>query len=148
MADESASEPSQNGDAGQVPLVHETDDVVAIEVSKGVFLRELTGRTAAGSAQTEQSSIAHFRLEPGCGSAWSHNKLGEESFFVLSGTGTVWIGNKAQPVKAGSFIVIPADCVRSIRAAESEALEYYALTTPAWSTDDDVHVPAPDGSPV
>ena len=59
----------------------------------------------------------------------------------------VWTGSKSQPVKPGSFILIPASTVRSIRASSTEALEFYAITTPAWSCDDDVHTNAPRGAP-
>ena len=76
-----------------------------------------------------------FRLEPGCASAWSHNKVGEESFFVLRGRGEVWLGNKAHVVRPGSFVLIPPSVVRSIRASKGEALEYYA-TLHDLTTDD------------
>ncbi len=33
------------------------------------------------------------------------------------------------------------------RASSTEALEFYAITTPAWSSDDDVHTDAPRGAP-
>lgn len=123
--------------------VTETADVPVVPIAEGVTVRELIGRTSAGSARTTQASIALFHLDPGKASAWSHNKVGEESFLVLKGTGTVWIGNTSQPVRAGSFIVIPADHIRSIRASAKEPLEFYALTTPAWSKEDDVLAPAP-----
>ena len=32
-------------------------------------------------------------------------------------------------------------------ASSTEALEFYAITTPAWSSDDDVHTSAPAGAP-
>lgn len=143
----SAPGSKSESDVRSPPRVARLDETTAVTVSDGVTLRELTGRKAGGSSQTLQSSVAHFRLEPGRASAWSHNKVGEESFFILSGSGTVWIGAQPQPVTAGSFVVIPAELVRSVRASETEALEYFALTTPAWSIEDDVHVPAPAGAP-
>jgi mannose-6-phosphate isomerase-like protein (cupin superfamily) len=123
------------------------DDLHVITVSPGVQLRELTGRSATAGAKTDQGSVALFHLEPGRASAWSYNKLGEESFFVLKGRGEVWTGSKSQAVRAGSFILIPPSVVRSIRAAKDEALEFYAVTTPAWSSEDDVLTTAPDGAP-
>jgi mannose-6-phosphate isomerase-like protein (cupin superfamily) len=128
-----------------VPVLH-PDDIPLITVSPGVQLKELTGRSAVKGAKSDQASVAFFRLAPGCGSAWSHNKVGEESFFVLKGRGEVWTGNRAQPVRAGSFILIPPGVVRSIRASKGEELEYYAVTTPAWSSDEDVLDPAPKGT--
>ena len=123
------------------------DDIPLITVSPGVQLKELTGRSAVPGAQTNQASVALFRLEPGRASAWSHNKVGEESFFVLKGHGEVWTGNKAHAVRPGSFILIPPSVVRSIRASKGEALEFYAITTPAWTRDDDVLTTAPEGAP-
>jgi mannose-6-phosphate isomerase-like protein (cupin superfamily) len=132
---------------GESAQVRHPDDIPLITVSPGVQLKELTGRSATKGARTDQASVALFQLAPGRASAWSHNKVGEESFFVLKGHGEVWTGNRAQPVRPGSFILIPPGVVRSIRASKDEALEFYAITTPAWSSDDDVHVAAPDGAP-
>ncbi|WP_201313216.1 hypothetical protein [Dyella sp. EPa41] len=41
----------------------------------------------------------------------------------------------------------PHAVVRSIRASKGETLKFYAITTPAWSKEDDVLVPAPGGAP-
>jgi mannose-6-phosphate isomerase-like protein (cupin superfamily) len=127
------------------PAVMETGEVRAVTVSPGVILKELTGRTAAGSARSERCSVAFFHLEPGRSSAWSFNKIAEESFFILKGHGKVWTGNHGQAVGPGAFIVVPPKVVRSVRASEGEALEFYAVTSPAWSPQDDFMAPAPAG---
>ncbi len=133
-------------DAQTAPVLH-PDQVPTTTVAPGVLLKELTGRSAAPGAKSTQASVAFFHLEPGHASAWSYNKVGEESFFVLKGHGAVWTGHKSQPVRPGSFILIPASTVRSIRASRDEALEFYAITTPAWSSADDVATTAPSGAP-
>jgi len=125
------------------PTVRETTDVKPITVSPGVILRELTGRTAAGPMRSEKCSVAFFHLEPGHASAWSFNKIAEESFFILKGHGSVWTGDTRHAVKPGSFILVPPNVVRSVRASEGEALEFYAVTSPAWSPDDDFMGKAP-----
>ena len=132
--------------AEQARVLH-PDEQPAIVVSPGVILKELTGRSAQETARTPRCSVAWFHLEPGKASAWSYNKVGEESFFVLKGQGEVWTGNRAQAVRAGSFILIPAGVVRSIRASKGAALEYYAITAPAWTQDDDVLTTTPAGAP-
>jgi mannose-6-phosphate isomerase-like protein (cupin superfamily) len=132
--------------AQTAPALH-PDSIATTTVSPGVLLKELTGRTSQPGARSTQASVAFFHLEPGRASAWSYNKVGEESFFVLKGHGTVWTGSTSQAVRPGSFILIPASTVRSIRASSTEALEFYAITTPAWSSDDDVHTSAPAGAP-
>jgi mannose-6-phosphate isomerase-like protein (cupin superfamily) len=127
------------------PAVQKTQDVPIVQSGPGVSFQELTGRGAHGSSRTVHSSVALFHLAPGRRSQWSHNKIGEESFFVLAGHGTVWIGAAAQPVGPGSFVVVPPDRIRSVQAGAGETLDYYALTTPAWSAEDDVQVAAPAG---
>ncbi|WP_432380384.1 cupin domain-containing protein [Duganella sp. P38] len=133
--------------AQDLPPVLHADSLPVITAAPGVTLRELSGRTAPDGARSDKVSVALFRLEAGKASPWSHNKLGEESFFVLSGEGEVWTDGKAQPVKAGSYIVIQASTVRSIRASKGVPLEFYAITAPAWSKDDDVLTTAPAGAP-
>lgn len=134
------------GSAVAAPVI-DPQDLPAVTVSPGVTLKELTGRSAVPGARSKQASVAWFRLEPGAASAWSRNKVGEESFFVLSGHGEVWTGGRSQAVAPGSFVLIPAATVRSIRASKGEVLEFYAITTPAWTSEDDVHVAPPKGAP-
>jgi mannose-6-phosphate isomerase-like protein (cupin superfamily) len=123
------------------------DDTPVITVSPGVVLRELIGRSGKPGAKTDQASVALFHLDAGRASAWSYNKVGEESFLVLKGRGEVWMGNRAHAVRAGSFILVSPSVVRSVRASQGEALEFYAITTPAWTSADDVLTTAPAGAP-
>ncbi len=131
----------------QTSIVSHPEDVPAITVSPGVILKELTGRTAAGSNRSERNSVAFFHLDPGCASAWSYNKMGEESFFILRGHGEIWTGDHAQSVGMGSFVLVLPGVVRSVRASKDEAMEFYAVTAPAWSKEDDVLTNAPTGAP-
>jgi mannose-6-phosphate isomerase-like protein (cupin superfamily) len=133
--------------AAQSASVVHPDDLHTVTVSPGVQLKELTGRSAEAGSRTDQASVAWFHLEPGRASAWSYNKVGEESFFVLKGHGEVWTGGRSQAVRPGSFILIPPSVVRSIRASKDESLEFYAITTPAWSSEDDVLTTAPEKAP-
>jgi mannose-6-phosphate isomerase-like protein (cupin superfamily) len=123
------------------------DDVPLLMVSPGVELKELIGRGGKPGAKTDQASVALFHLNAGCASAWSYNKMAEESFLVLRGHGKVWVGNRAHAVRPGSFILVPPGVVRSVRAGKGTALEFYAITTPAWTSADDVLTTAPAGAP-
>jgi predicted cupin superfamily sugar epimerase/mannose-6-phosphate isomerase-like protein (cupin superfamily) len=101
-------------------------------------LLEIVGRTA--SAHSERVSVAFFRLQPGAASALSYNHEGEEIFIVSSGRGGVLRGTARTPVSRGSVIYVEPSTVRSVKADEREVLEFYAVTAPAWSPEDDVHV--------
>ena len=133
--------------AAETATVRHPDELPPIAVSPGVILKELTGRSATGPMKSDRCSVAYFVLEPGRASAWSFNKVGEESFFILNGHGEVWTGGEAHAVRPGSFILVPATVVRSVRASQGETLEFYAVTAPAWSSDDDVITTAPVGAP-
>jgi mannose-6-phosphate isomerase-like protein (cupin superfamily) len=133
--------------AQDLPSVIDANSLPVITSAPGVSLRELTGRTAPAGARSDKVSVALFHLEPGKASAWSHNKQGEESFFVLKGTGEVWTDGKVQTIGPGSYIVIQPATVRSIRASKGVPLDFYAITSPAWSSDDDVLTSAPAGAP-
>lgn len=138
---------SDNALAGDAANVISPGKLPFVQVSEGVRLKELTGRAAPAGAKSTLGSVALFELDPGHASAWSHNKVGEESFFILEGHGEVWTDNTAHAVGPGDYILIPPAVVRSIRASKGETLKFYAITTPAWSKDDDVLVPAPEGAP-
>jgi predicted cupin superfamily sugar epimerase/mannose-6-phosphate isomerase-like protein (cupin superfamily) len=101
-------------------------------------LQEIVGRTAA--EHSERVSVAFFRLQPGAASALSYNHEGEEIFIISGGHGSVLRDGKRIPVTRGSVIDVEASQVRSVRADEQAVLEFYAITAPAWSPSDDVHV--------
>jgi predicted cupin superfamily sugar epimerase/mannose-6-phosphate isomerase-like protein (cupin superfamily) len=101
-------------------------------------LQEIVGRTAA--SHSDRVSIAFFRLQPGAGSALSYNHVGEEIFIISGGHGGVLRGGVRTAVARGSVVYVEPSTVRSVRADAGEVLEFYAVTAPAWSPDDDVHV--------
>ena len=101
-------------------------------------LQEIVGRTAA--AHSERVSVAFFRLQPGAASALSYNHVGEEIFIISAGRGGVLMGAKRTAVSRGSVVYVDPSTPRSVRADAGEVLEFYAVTAPAWSPEDDVHV--------
>jgi predicted cupin superfamily sugar epimerase/mannose-6-phosphate isomerase-like protein (cupin superfamily) len=101
-------------------------------------LQEIVGRTA--KEHSERVSVAFFRLQPGAGSALSYNHEGEEIFIIVSGHGGVIRGSECLPVGPGSVVNLEPSAHRSVRADAGEVVEFYAVTAPAWSPQDDVHV--------
>jgi hypothetical protein len=121
------------------PAVFGPESVEKITVAPGVELRELTGRLAR--AKTSDYSIARFTLAPGKGTGTSYNKVGEEVFLILSGTGTVVVGAEAAPVSAGMVVVLKPQVRHSLTAAAGSTLVFDAITVPAFSPDDYVRLP-------
>ena len=129
------------------PLVQQQSELALLEVAAGVELRQLIGPQAPATARTDRGSMTRFRLAPGAASPWSFSRKGEEVFMIIKGTGQVWIGERAQAIGPGSYILVPPGMVRSVQAGTKEALEFYALTMPAWHPDSDVLVADPRTQP-
>ena len=138
-----AAQPVAGAETGDhppaTPAVFSPDSVAPITVAPGLSLRELTGRLAR--SKTNDYSIARFTLAPGKGTGTSYNKVGEEVFLIISGKGTVVVGTESSPVSAGMVVVLKPLVKHSLTAAADSALEFDAITIPAFSPDDYVLVP-------
>lgn len=72
-----------------------------------------------------------LNTQPGgaVGSAHKHDHS-EHSWFVLSGTGTVTIGDEAFRVEPNTTVFIPPDTMHSIEADEGSELTYVVIYSP------------------
>lgn len=129
------------------PVAQQQSDLALLTIAPGIELRQLVGPEAPIEARTERGSITRFRLAPGAASPWSYSRQSEEVFMVVRGSGSVWIGERAQSVSPGSYILVPPGMVRSVQAGTREPLEFYAITMPAWHPDSDVLVADPRVQP-
>ena len=125
--------------AAVLPTVFTPESIAAIAVAPGVDLRELVGRVS--KAKSEQLSVARFVLAAGKGTGSSHTKVAEEIFLIISGRGTVVVSGEESPVHAGSVVLLKPGVSHSLTAAADSALEFYAITSPAFSPDDYVAEP-------
>jgi predicted cupin superfamily sugar epimerase/mannose-6-phosphate isomerase-like protein (cupin superfamily) len=120
------------------PTVFMPEAMASITMAPGMTLRELIGRV--GHGKTERTSIARFALEPGKGTGMSYCKVGEEYFLIISGRGTAVVEGESTTVQAGSVVLLRPGVKHSLTAAADYALEFYAITTPAFSPEDYVPV--------
>lgn len=122
------------------PTVFSPEAVAAIEIAPGVVLKELIGRVAA--AKSSDYSVARFTLAPGKSTGTSYNKIGEEIFLIIAGRGTAVVGQESTPVSAGSVVIMKPGVHHSLSNAvgETDRLDFYAITFPAFSPDDYVRV--------
>jgi predicted cupin superfamily sugar epimerase/quercetin dioxygenase-like cupin family protein len=123
------------------PQVGSVDTTGIIQGAPGVAFKELLGRAAA--VHSTRMSVALFTLDPGHASPLSYTHDGEETFLITAGEGTVQLGDRAVPVKAGSIVLVPPLMPRSVIAGAGGTLTFYALTSPAWHASDDTIVSAP-----
>jgi mannose-6-phosphate isomerase-like protein (cupin superfamily) len=60
----------------------------------------------------------------------------DETYFILSGTGTVTLGQETHPLRPGSVAVIPAGVPHSLETSAGEELEVVIFGTPPMAMDD------------
>lgn len=103
----------------------------------GEIVREYMGNAAGG---TQKHSLAHITLPQGKASLKHYHPVAEESYFILSGTGRVALGEETTPVKAGDAVAIPANVIHQIFNDGEEDLSFLAVCVPAWTPDCSVFV--------
>jgi len=81
-------------------------------------------------------SIARARIEVGVTTAWHRLKETVESFYILSGTGVIEIGEeKSFKIKSGDCIRIPPHTAQRIHNDGTEDLMFLCFCTPAFSDE-------------
>jgi quercetin dioxygenase-like cupin family protein len=58
-------------------------------------------------------------------------------YYVLSGTGTITLGQETHPLRPGSVAVIPAGVPHSLAAEPGQELEFVIFGTPPMTMDDE-----------
>jgi len=107
-----------------------------MDFSHGARFGGLRKRLAAGSGSKE-IGCSWFELPPGRQNFPRHYHFGnEEAFFILSGTGTLRIGEEAIPIGAGDYIACPPGeaSAHAILNTGTEPLSYLGIST-AHGTD-------------
>ncbi len=61
----------------------------------------------------------------------------DETYYFLSGIGTMTLDKKTYPVRPGTVAVIPAKTVHSLMSDSKDPLEFIIFGTPPMSIEDD-----------
>jgi len=81
-------------------------------------------------------SLAHGRLAAGQRSKW-HVLTSSEVYYFIAGTGTLWIGDVAYPVEAGSLMYVPPNTKQSLTNTGTADVEFLCVVDPAWRMEDE-----------
>lgn len=114
------------------PLVHYRDETPPIYCPYGEVQRIVTGG-AGGVANVHVVRVT-------AGGRHLHSGY-DETYYVLSGSGTITIGERTWPLRPGAVSVIPRNHPHELRAAEGETLEFVIFGTPAMDAADPRFVP-------
>ena len=108
------------------PLVHHRDQTPPLDCPFGHVQRIVTGGEG-GVANVHVVKITK-------GTPHLHQSY-DEVYYVLSGMGTITLGEETHPLRPGSVAVIPAGVLHSLEAASGQELEFVIFGTPPMSID-------------
>lgn len=97
----------------------------------GLFINELQGKSTGSDAVSV--ALEEF-VQGGKSQAHVHDKS-EEYQVILSGRGTLFIGNQSRTVTVGDLIKIPAGKTHRTLNEDPETLTLYCLVAPAWTIE-------------
>ena len=110
------------------PLVRYRDQTEPIDCPFGQVQRVVTGGDGG------VANVHIVRVTQGT----THVHEGyDEVYYVLSGTGTITLGEETHPLRPGTVAVIPAGIPHSLVADDGETLEFIIFGTPPMSIEDD-----------
>ena len=110
------------------PLVRHRDETPPADWPLGTMQRIVTGGEG-GIANVHVARVTR---------GLPHVHAGhDEVYFVLSGTGTIILGQATPPLRPGSVVVIPADVVHSLEADPGLEWEFVIFETPLVPIDDE-----------
>jgi mannose-6-phosphate isomerase-like protein (cupin superfamily) len=112
----------------QQPLVRHRDETQPIDCPFGHVQRIVTGGEG-GVANVHVVKITK-------GTPHLHEGY-DETYFVLSGTGTITLDQETHPLRPGTVAVIPAGMLHSLEASAGSELEFVIFGTPPMRIDDE-----------
>ena len=110
------------------PLVRHRDQTSSIDCPFGHVQRIVTGGEG-GVANVHVVKITK-------GAPHVHTGY-DEVYYLLSGTGTITLGEDVHPLRPGTVVVIPAGVSHSLEADPGEELEFIIFGIPPMAMDDD-----------
>ena len=111
--------------------LQECEEIVAGDNS---ILRELLNPLKEDIAI--RYSLAHTRVRSGEITS-AHRLKSAEVYYIVAGTGEMYVDDEREEVSAGKAIYIPPDSVQRIRNIGKDDLIFLCIVDPAWKPEDE-----------
>jgi mannose-6-phosphate isomerase-like protein (cupin superfamily) len=114
-------------------LIVNLENAAVIETPHGSQLRPLIDRT---TSTVSQCSLAEETLPPGSTVSRHHHEVIEEIYFIVSGTGSLRMGEEERAVRKGDAIFIPRMTPHELTNTGSEPMRIMLVCGPAYFRED------------
>lgn len=98
--------------------------------ARGAFQSKI--RFLGRQAGSQKLGCSFYEVQPGCAAFPFHwHSANEEAIIILSGEGTLRLGEESIPVHAGDYLALPAGTKtpHQLRNTGSDPLRYYCIST-------------------
>lgn len=65
-----------------------------------------------------------------------HHNQSDEIYFILSGNGSVYVGNRRYTIKKGSLVYVPKTVVHALESSVTKDLNLMCISTPGYRDED------------
>ena len=114
------------------PIVRYLDQTGAVDCPYGNVKRVVTG------GEYPQANVHVVSVTKG---GEHYHEAYDEVYYLLSGSGRIWLGGEEHPLRPGAVVTIPAGLVHSLKANEGEELTFIIFGMPGMSADDPRFIP-------
>ena len=115
-------------------FIRDLQDCEEFIAGDGTILREVLHPEKADIML--RYSLAHATVKPGQESV-PHRLRTSEVYYILEGTGDMYIDGEWAHVVAGQTVYIPPDAVQYIRNTGPDDLKFLCIVDPAWRVEDE-----------
>ncbi len=81
-------------------------------------------------------SLAHATVKPG-ETTHAHRLKSSEVYYMLQGSGEMYVDDEKEKLRAGHVIYIPPNSVQRIKNIGADELEFLCIVDPAWRVEDE-----------
>lgn len=117
-------------------LIRQLQDMKTFEAGDGSILKEFFNPSTEDGLDLRYS-FAHAEIPAGFLSKW-HTIDYSEVYYILEGTGKMYIDDEVSPVSSGSCIYIPPKARQRLENTGSTPVKFLCIVDPAWCPDSEV----------
>ena len=104
----------------------------------GEIIHELIGLYS--EPKNPRHGVAQITLPPGKGAAKHYHPKAEESYYMMSGTAQMILGEEQSVLSSGDAILIPTGVPHKIWNETEQDVVFLAICLPSWDSDCSVYL--------